>query len=623
MLKNFKGKAGKIIICLALLICAGINSWGSVTLKTIVTNPSTAKTQSVPVKVYLPVGVQPENVINLNNFEVGYDFEKSLYYVFQQVELAPKESVALNVEIEDIWLIPSDDLVFLNEHVSGIMKFLKDTKYYDQSKILSDGIIAKLEDIRAAQEEILTDVQEHISRYEANISALKGIKRDMGLLEELLIELGGQIPNKKLAGETYLGEVYDEAEIINLEKTNLDLEALGKIKLNVTIANPVSDKAQAMTLKYYLPKEVKPKYVTDTNGLELVYDVEKQLYYVYQENIELAPSEVKQYVVEIRNIWFIPQEGIKVLKGRSQRALLATTGTNYYETAGYLADNINKNLDRIITVQNTENLTTENIIGNYRLNLQKLNDASVDLAKLESIVVQTGGAPMASLAQKEGQISAIEEKIKSAGKVIFRGKIPSLSGTWTLIYWIIGFLASVSFVFFVIQLIQHKQVATDTLTGTYTRKYLAIRLPQELNRSKAQKLKYAILMIDVDGFKDFNDRYGHLVGDTILRETVGILKKNLRTIDIVGRFGGDEFFIALPNRNKEETEIVARRLVCAVASHKIRRHVGAEELLITISIGASIFPDDAQDYETLVKKADDALYCAKSKGGNRACVYTT
>lgn len=373
-------------------------------------------------------------------------------------------------EIEAIWIISTSELAFLNERVRAIMKFLEGTKYSDESKIVSDGILSKLQEIKTTQDAFLTNVQEHISRYEANISTLQGVRRDIASLEKLVVELGGQIPKVELAGAGSVEEIYDAGRGISLGMADLDIE---------------------------------------------------------------------------------------------------------------------------------------------------------NLAKPQGIAVQSGGAPGISLGQKEGVVSDVEEKIILVGTTIFRGNIPSGSVTWTLIYWIIGFLAVVSFIFFLIQVMQHKQMVTDTLTGTYTRTYLSVRLPQELNASKAQKFNYAVLMIDIDGFKDFNDRYGHLVGDTILRETVGIVKRNLRAIDIVGRFGGDEFFIALPNMSRQETEIIAKRLVQAVAAHKIRRHVGEEELLITISVGAAVFPDDAQDYETLVKKADEALYCAKSKGGNTLCLYAS
>ncbi len=159
---------------------------------------------------------------------------------------------------------------------------------------------------------------------------------------------------------------------------------------------------------------------------------------------------------------------------------------------------------------------------------------------------------------------------------------------------------------------------TDSLTHVFNRRYFTLRFNEELERSKRLNYKFAFLMLDIDHFKDCNDSYGHLVGDVILREVTLALKENMRQIDFVGRYGGEEFSIILTDTDKEQAQFAAERFRQAVASRKIRAY--DENLKVTISIGISVFPDDAEDEQRLIDKADQALYRAKQAGRNRVSV---
>ena len=160
---------------------------------------------------------------------------------------------------------------------------------------------------------------------------------------------------------------------------------------------------------------------------------------------------------------------------------------------------------------------------------------------------------------------------------------------------------------------------TDSLTGVFARRYSLERLNEELERSKKFKYSFSFLMIDIDHFKEFNDQYGHLVGDAILREISKTIKDNVRQIDLVGRYGGEEFLAILPEADKEQAKFAAERIRQAVASQQIK--VYDENLKVTISIGISTFPQDSQGALTLIEKADLALYDAKGAGRNKVCVY--
>jgi diguanylate cyclase (GGDEF)-like protein len=161
---------------------------------------------------------------------------------------------------------------------------------------------------------------------------------------------------------------------------------------------------------------------------------------------------------------------------------------------------------------------------------------------------------------------------------------------------------------------------TDSLTGLFLRRYFQNKLKEEISRSNKFNLKFALLMLDLDHFKSYNDRYGHLVGDALLSAVARIIKDNVRQIDIVGRYGGEEFSIILPNTLEDEAEYVSLRLRQAVE----RKHIRAydEKLQITVSIGVSLFPQNAKDARHLVDKADLALYQAKQQGRNQVCFFS-
>jgi len=159
----------------------------------------------------------------------------------------------------------------------------------------------------------------------------------------------------------------------------------------------------------------------------------------------------------------------------------------------------------------------------------------------------------------------------------------------------------------------------DGLTSVFSRRHFLGRLKEEIKRSRKFKHNFSFLMVDMDRFKDSNDKYGHLVGDAILRETAKTIKDTVRQIDFVGRYGGEEFSIILVETGKGKASFAAERIRQAIESKTIK--VYDEELKVTISIGISTFPDDADDPVAIIDAADKGLYSAKQAGRNRVCVY--
>ncbi len=157
----------------------------------------------------------------------------------------------------------------------------------------------------------------------------------------------------------------------------------------------------------------------------------------------------------------------------------------------------------------------------------------------------------------------------------------------------------------------------DVLTGVYCRRYFLERFSEELKRAKKNKLALAFLMIDIDNFKQFNDRYGHLVGDAILRQVSKTIRDAVRQIDFIGRYGGEEIVVILAETGREQANFAAERIRQAITAEVIR--VYDEEIRVTVSIGVATFPDNALNMQNLIELADQALYLAKETGKNRVC----
>lgn len=168
------------------------------------------------------------------------------------------------------------------------------------------------------------------------------------------------------------------------------------------------------------------------------------------------------------------------------------------------------------------------------------------------------------------------------------------------------------------QMIQELAI-TDSLTGLYTRRYCLERLREEFERSRAHNLNLTVIMIDADDFKNCNDKMGHLVGDNVLLEIGNRIKSSIREVDMLSRFGGEEFMIFAPNTSKDMAFIIAQRILNSVRETPIRSY--DETVNMTVSIGLASYPVDAKNPEDIIGKADWSLYQAKRMGKNRVCVF--
>lgn len=165
--------------------------------------------------------------------------------------------------------------------------------------------------------------------------------------------------------------------------------------------------------------------------------------------------------------------------------------------------------------------------------------------------------------------------------------------------------------------------ARDALTGLYNRWYVIEKIESEINRSLRHGSPMALMMIDLDHFKDVNDTYGHTAGDDVLKDVARLLKESCRVYDVPGRYGGEEFCVVLPETTLRSTPTVAERIRQRLETTQME--VGGTSVVVTASIGIAGVEGDSTDTilspGMLIERADRALYTAKNHGRNCVAVW--
>jgi diguanylate cyclase (GGDEF)-like protein len=164
------------------------------------------------------------------------------------------------------------------------------------------------------------------------------------------------------------------------------------------------------------------------------------------------------------------------------------------------------------------------------------------------------------------------------------------------------------------------QSVRDGLTGLFNRHFMQISLDRELSRAARRNQSLAVLMLDVDHFKRFNDTYGHAAGDEALKGITDVLKSSIRAEDIACRYGGEEFTLLLADTTTEAAFERSERILGAVSSLTVQ-HSGRTYREFTISIGVAMYPHDGDTLDELLRKADEALYRSKRQGRNQVTLY--
>ncbi|MBI5023833.1 MAG: hypothetical protein HZC18_02405 [Candidatus Omnitrophica bacterium] len=206
----------------------------------------------------------------------------------------------------------------------------------------------------------------------------------------------------------------------------------GSVVFRIFAVNPSKVKPQKVQIKNYLLEEVKPRDIMDLNGLDLEYDAEKSLYYVFKNDLELTPGEVRTFRVHVEDIWFVAQSTLTDFRERVTGILSRLDKSEYFDQAKGIADSIFSRLDYIATSQGDDSMSREQHIGLYRENVKTVDTIKEDIAKMEKILVTAGGPPSPEMLAKTN----------------IKANSPTKTMTWIVIFLIVifvGLLAGVLF----------------------------------------------------------------------------------------------------------------------------------------------------------------------------------
>ena len=163
-------------------------AYASITMRIMAVNPSDSE-QTVPVKVYLPLEVKPENVLDKNGLEVAYDDQQGSYYVYGEFLLKPKESLEKEIELKDVWVIEKPQIALLRQDAKDVLESFKKTNYLQRAQIIYQGIDKKLKDVEEMQDISSASPGSKISNYRNSLSLLNSAKADLLAAKTLLSEV--------------------------------------------------------------------------------------------------------------------------------------------------------------------------------------------------------------------------------------------------------------------------------------------------------------------------------------------------------------------------------------------------------------------------------------------------
>ena len=393
---------------------------GKVVLRIQAGNPSESKSQLVQIKSNLPPGVRTNDILNLGGLALGYDIKNDLYYAHREQQLGPKQIVVYDVEINDIWTIPRDDIAAMRQHASTMVELLEGRQVYDTATAYADSILKSLSRIEQLQKETAIGVGvkpiDHIRAHDTNLDTLKRVRIELGRLENLV--LGAGIDPGAMLGddrrspkpERFLDAAPDEA---------------ATAVISITIRNASPNRARVVRdFRRDLPPEIRDTDVIDTDGLELAIDQEAGVAYLFKREIKLEPKQAVTFNVTIVDKWNINQPRLASLQVTAADILKRVEARNIFESVEASLAAIIKDLEAV-AAQVGPDVVNETYVAFYRGQQAELDEIE---KRLNRIIM--------ALPHIEGS------------RFGFNVKPPSAKSTWLIIYIILGFLLALSVVFY-------------------------------------------------------------------------------------------------------------------------------------------------------------------------------
>ncbi len=177
-----------IAAVVAAFFCLGIAAEANIVVRAILVNPSATQKRKIPFRSYLPKEIKPENVVDMGDLDIAFDPKEGTYYVFKDYELNPKDTVTVEIELEDVWKIPQGEITTLRQEAGKLTKVLANTDYYERANYLKNSIESKLNQIEHTQSIVNPNPGGYISDYREDLKLLDAVKSDLAAAKTLVAE---------------------------------------------------------------------------------------------------------------------------------------------------------------------------------------------------------------------------------------------------------------------------------------------------------------------------------------------------------------------------------------------------------------------------------------------------
>jgi hypothetical protein len=191
-MRRLKNKLVWLVLLLAFVWVSDV--YANIVLRAVLVNTSTTQKRKIPFRSYLPKEIKPENIVDMGDLEVAFDPKEGTYYVFKDYELAPKETITVEIELEDIWKIPQVEISSLREEAGKLTKVLANTDYYERANYLKNSIETKLAQIEHKQSVVNSNPGGYISDYRDNLKLLDEVKSDLAAAKTLVAQAKSVAP---------------------------------------------------------------------------------------------------------------------------------------------------------------------------------------------------------------------------------------------------------------------------------------------------------------------------------------------------------------------------------------------------------------------------------------------
>lgn len=375
---------------------ASAEEGGRISMSVLATNKTGQKSEKMPVRQDLPPEIDKADVLDPGGLEVRYDEGRSVFYLYTEVDLEADASRTYKVVLKDRWKVPDSDFTFLKEQADQRLEKLKDKDSYEAAKAYRDKLAAQIDALMQRQTESTGDAASRIEFYRTATEKLREIRRKVTLIDDF----ADDAKNAELPDEKYIRFV--------IEATNpSDTEP--------------NDDAEIVR---YLPEGIRPFQIADSQGFEVRFDVEKNLYYLAR-TVSFAPGETKKFVVKISD-WKISEKRLTAAEDTDQYTT-KLVGSGYEKMAAYLAEEIKAKAKEIRATQGAAS-TPEDQIAAYSLNVKRLDQINQNIEQLRRMV------------------EAAEKAKKKKTEV--KNVAPDVAMTWKLIYATIAFLVVIAISFY-------------------------------------------------------------------------------------------------------------------------------------------------------------------------------